>query len=87
MNIAISGFGRIGRLILRAVYEQNYHDIKVVAINAPRGDVTSNIHLLKYDTAHGKFQNKSCVFGRIYDHDIDKEDLIVEGEYKEIARE
>ncbi len=56
MNIAISGFGRIGRLILRAVYEQNYHDIKVVAINAPRGDVTSNIHLLKYDTAHGRFE-------------------------------
>ena len=55
INIAISGFGRIGRLILRAVYEQNYQGIKVVAINTSSGDVASNIHLLKYDTAHGRF--------------------------------
>jgi len=37
INIAISGFGRIGRLVLRAIYEQNYKDIKVVAINCSRG--------------------------------------------------
>jgi len=49
INIAISGFGRIGRLILRAVYEQNYQGIKVVAINTSRGDVASNVHLLKYE--------------------------------------
>jgi glyceraldehyde 3-phosphate dehydrogenase len=38
INIAISGFGRIGRLVLRAIYEQNYKDIKVVAINCSRGE-------------------------------------------------
>ena len=55
VNIAITGFGRIGRLILRAIYELNRQDIKVVAINASRGDAASNAHLLKYDSAHGKF--------------------------------
>ena len=55
INIAISGFGRIGRLVLRAIYEKNYQDVRVVAINAPRGDILSNIHLLKYDSAHGRF--------------------------------
>jgi glyceraldehyde 3-phosphate dehydrogenase len=47
INIAISGFGRIGRLALRAVYETNrQEDIKVVAVNCSRGDVKSNAHLL-----------------------------------------
>jgi glyceraldehyde 3-phosphate dehydrogenase len=55
IKIAITGFGRIGRLILRAIYELNHQDIKVVAINSSRGDATSNAHLLKYDSAHGKF--------------------------------
>lgn len=55
INIAITGFGRIGRLILRAIYELNRKDIKVVAINSSRGDAASNAHLLKYDSAHGKF--------------------------------
>jgi glyceraldehyde 3-phosphate dehydrogenase len=55
VKIAITGFGRIGRLILRAIYELNHQDIKVVAINSSRGDAASNAHLLKYDSAHGKF--------------------------------
>ena len=55
VKIAITGFGRIGRLILRAIYELNRQDIKVVAINSGRGDTASNAHLLKYDSAHGKF--------------------------------
>ena len=55
VKIAITGFGRIGRLILRAIYELNRQDIKVVAINSSRGDTASNAHLLKYDSAHGKF--------------------------------
>ena len=55
IKVAITGFGRIGRLILRAIYELNHQDIKVVAINSSRGDATSNAHLLKYDSAHGKF--------------------------------
>ncbi|CAN1522183.1 GapA Glyceraldehyde-3-phosphate dehydrogenase/erythrose-4-phosphate dehydrogenase [Methylophilaceae bacterium] len=55
VKLAISGFGRIGRLILRAIYETNRQDIKVVAINSSRGDSVSNAHLLKYDSAHGRF--------------------------------
>ena len=55
INIAITGFGRIGRLILRAIYELNRKDIKVVAINSSRGDAAPNAHLLKFDSAHGKF--------------------------------
>ena len=45
VKIAITGFGRIGRLILRAIYELNHQDIKVVAINSSRGDTASNAHL------------------------------------------
>ena len=55
INLAITGFGRIGRLILRAIYELNRQDIKVVAVNSSRGDAASNAHLLKFDSAHGKF--------------------------------
>ena len=55
VKIAITGFGRIGRLILRAIYELNHQDIKVVAINSSRGDAASNAHLLKYDSVHGQF--------------------------------
>ena len=55
IRVAINGFGRIGRNVLRALYEssKNY-DIKIVAIN-DLGDAAINAHLLKYDTAHGIF--------------------------------
>ena len=56
INIAISGFGRIGRLVLRAIYESKRTDVKVVAINCSRGDIKSHAHLLRYDTAHGRFE-------------------------------
>ena len=53
--IAINGFGRIGRNILRALYENNYRDrVQVVAIN-DLGDAETNAHLLKYDSVHGRF--------------------------------
>ena len=55
INVAISGFGRIGRLVLRAIFEHKREDINVVAVNCSRGDIESHAHLLKYDTAHGKF--------------------------------
>jgi glyceraldehyde 3-phosphate dehydrogenase len=58
INIAISGFGRIGRLVLRAIYESKRTDIKVVAINCSRGDIQSHAHLITYDTAHGRFDGK-----------------------------
>lgn len=53
INVAINGFGRIGRNILRALYENGYRDqIKVVAIN-DLGDAKINAHLFKYDSVHG----------------------------------
>ncbi|TDV69895.1 type I glyceraldehyde-3-phosphate dehydrogenase [Pseudomonas sp. LP_7_YM] len=55
LRIAINGFGRIGRNVLRALYTQGYRqDLQVVAIN-DLGDSEINAHLLKYDTVHGQF--------------------------------
>ena len=56
INLAINGFGRIGRNVLRAVYEHGYRQkgIRVVAIN-DLGDARINAHLLQYDTTHGRF--------------------------------
>ena len=53
-NIAINGFGRIGRLTLRAFFERNIEEFNIVAVN-DLGDIKSNIHLLKYDSVHGTF--------------------------------
>jgi glyceraldehyde 3-phosphate dehydrogenase len=52
IRVGINGFGRIGRLVLRAIIESGRDDIKVVAIN-DLGSVDTNAHLLKYDSAHG----------------------------------
>lgn len=57
VRVAINGFGRIGRLVLRAIAESGRKDIQVVAIN-DLGDVESNAHLLKYDSVHGIFPGK-----------------------------
>ncbi|GGO75315.1 type I glyceraldehyde-3-phosphate dehydrogenase [Bowmanella pacifica] len=55
IKVAINGFGRIGRNVLRALYESEKHyDLKIVAIN-DLGDASINAHLVKYDTAHGRF--------------------------------
>jgi len=55
IRIAINGFGRIGRNVLRALYENNYRSqLQVVAIN-DLGDAETNAHLLKYDSVHGRF--------------------------------
>jgi glyceraldehyde 3-phosphate dehydrogenase len=53
-KVAINGFGRIGRLVLRAIYESGRTDVEVVAIN-DLADVHTNAHLLKYDSVHGRF--------------------------------
>lgn len=53
-KVAINGFGRIGRLVARALYEANRTDIELVAIN-DLADTETNAHLLKYDSVHGKF--------------------------------
>ncbi|MGK9167798.1 type I glyceraldehyde-3-phosphate dehydrogenase [Inquilinus limosus] len=53
VKVAINGFGRIGRLVLRALIESGRKDIEVVAIN-DLADVKTNAHLLKYDSVHGR---------------------------------
>ena len=53
-NVAINGFGRIGRLALRAILETNRPDLKVVALN-DLGSVEANAHLFRYDSIHGRF--------------------------------
>ena len=63
IKVGINGFGRIGRNILRALYEANRTDeIQVVAVN-DLGDAHSNAHLLRYDTTHGKFKGDVNVEG------------------------
>ena len=54
VRVAINGFGRIGRLVLRAIYESGRTDVEVVAIN-DLADNATNAHLLKYDSVHGRF--------------------------------
>lgn len=63
IKIAINGYGRIGRNILRAIYEEGYRgDIQVVAVN-DLGDAKTNAHLTIYDTVHGKFAGSVSVDG------------------------
>jgi glyceraldehyde 3-phosphate dehydrogenase len=63
IKVAINGFGRIGRMVLRAHYEGGKkHGLQFVAIN-DLGDAKTNAHLLQYDTAHGRFSSAVRVDG------------------------
>ena len=62
VRVAINGFGRIGRNILRAIYETGRTDIEVVAVN-DLGPVETNAHLLRYDSVHGRFPHEVAVEG------------------------
>ena len=63
IKVAINGYGRIGRNILRALYESGRTDeIRIVAVN-DLGDPSTNAHLTRYDTAHGKFNAEVSVEG------------------------
>src|SRR3954469_15935914 len=63
LKVAINGYGRIGRNILRAHYEGGKkHDLQIVAIN-DLGNAETNAHLTRYDTAHGKFNGTVAVEG------------------------
>lgn len=53
-RIAINGFGRIGRLVTRAIEEYDIQDVELVAINSP-GAASTSAHLLRYDSVHGRF--------------------------------
>lgn len=78
VKVAINGYGRIGRNILRAVYESGRTDeIKIVAIN-DLGDAETNAHLTAYDTAHGKFPGEVSVKDG---------DLVVNGDRIEVKAE
>jgi glyceraldehyde 3-phosphate dehydrogenase len=77
IKVAINGYGRIGRNILRARYESGREDIQIVAIN-DLGDAATNAHLTQYDTAHGKFPGTVTVEG---------DDIIVNGDRIKVCAE
>ena len=78
VKVAINGYGRIGRNIMRALYELDRTDeISIVAIN-DLGDAKSNAHLTKYDTAHGTFPGTVTV---------DDGDLVVNGDRVKVYSE
>ena len=66
VKVAISGFGRIGRNILRALAQSKRTDVQVVAIN-DLGTVKENVHLFKYDSVHGRFPGEVKVDGDTFD--------------------
>jgi glyceraldehyde 3-phosphate dehydrogenase len=78
IKVAINGYGRIGRNILRSLYESGRaDDIKIVAVN-DLGDAETNAHLTQYDTAHGRFPGEVSVDGG---------DLIVNGDRVKVFAE
>jgi len=70
MRVAINGFGRIGRNVLRIVFEKCNHDLEVVAVNDP-SDTDMMAHLFKYDTCFGKFEKEVKV--------LDDNKLMIDG--------
>ena len=83
IKVAINGFGRIGRMVLRAHYEsmseggKKKHNLQFVAVN-DLGDAATNAHLLKYDTAHGPFPSKVRVDGDSIVVDNDRIKVVAE---------
>jgi glyceraldehyde 3-phosphate dehydrogenase len=71
VRVAINGFGRIGRLVLRSIVEHARRDIEVVAIN-DLGPVETNAHLLRYDSVHGRFPGEVIVDGDSIDVGLGK---------------
>ena len=72
-RVAINGFGRIGRLTLRALIDRKLNDVEIVAVN-DLGVVESNLHLFKYDSVHGTFNDhitKTSNKVKIGNYDID----------------
>ena len=66
LRVAINGFGRIGRLVLRSIFEYARRDIEVVSIN-DLGPIETNAHLLRYDSTHGRFPGRIVVEGDTID--------------------
>jgi len=77
-RIAINGYGRIGRCILRALYEEGKRGaLQIVAIN-DLGDTNTNVHLTRYDTAHGRFGAEVAMEG---------DDMLVDGDRVRVLAE
>src|SRR3990167_5000983 len=77
-NVAINGYGRIGRNILRAFFEsKKYNDFQIIAIN-DLADLASNAHLTKYDSVHGRFPGEIHTSGH---------DLIINGHKIKVSAE
>jgi glyceraldehyde 3-phosphate dehydrogenase len=84
IRVAINGYGRIGRNILRAHYEKKLHsEIQIVAIN-DLGDVQTNAHLTRYDTTHGKFPGEVTVSGNEMIINGDKIRVVAERDPKKL---
>ena len=66
VKVAINGFGRIGRNVLRAIVESGRNDIEVIALN-DLGPVETNAHLMRYDSVHGRFPGTVTVKGDTID--------------------
>lgn len=78
INVAINGYGRIGRMVLRALYESGRNDeIRIVAVN-DLGDAETNAYLTQRDTAHGKFNA---------DVSVDGGDMVVNGDRIRVCSE
>jgi len=78
VKVAINGYGRIGRNILRALYETNRrNEISIVAVN-DLGDAKTNAHLTRYDSAHGPFP---------FSVSVDGDELVVDGDRIKVVQE
>ncbi|MDX1975391.1 MAG: type I glyceraldehyde-3-phosphate dehydrogenase [Rickettsiales bacterium] len=77
LRVGINGLGRIGRCVARAIYETNAKDIELVAVNGPAA-IDTHVHLLKYDSVHGRFP---------FDVSADGDDLIISGKKVKLTRE
>ncbi len=82
-NIAINGFGRIGRLTLRAFLERKINDFDIVAVN-DLGNIDSNLHLLKYDSVHGILSNEFKNTGQVLEIDENKIHFLSESDPKKL---
>ena len=78
IKVAINGYGRIGRNIMRALYESGRNgEIQVVAVN-DLGDAKTNAHLTQYDTAHGRFPGEV---------EADGDSLVINGDRVRVCAE
>lgn len=83
INVAINGYGRIGRNILRALYEGGYRDrIKIVAVN-DLASAKNNTHLTKYDTVHGRFNAEVS----LSENEKDQSEMTVNGDVIRVCSE